>query len=96
MGVQTLGIKKVRKCEAVLGLPVIRAHTHGRAGVAVAWVDNHNAAIVDWKNKFVLSRPEKQGCFVAFVCPYQLKAAVEAAYKRSQADHLGRNVDVKA
>jgi hypothetical protein len=73
MGVQNLGDKKRKRCEAILGRRIRRAHTVGKMtdghnghGRALCWVDQNHAALVDFKNGVVLEEPTHQGCFVGW------------------------------
>lgn len=65
MGVQDLGDKKRRKCEAIMGQNVLRAHTTDQHNVICVWVDQHNSGLVDLRLGTVMQQPTHQGSFVA-------------------------------
>jgi hypothetical protein len=66
IGTQRVNDKKLRKCEAVLGVPVIKATTTGEHYVLMAWTDKHHAACVNIKTMEIDEPISHQGKYVAY------------------------------
>lgn len=67
MGVQNLGPRLHRRCERLLGQPLLRCHTLGPGvhWLARCWVDLHHACVLNYRTGEVVEPLTHQGRWVA-------------------------------